>query len=135
MALKYGDAVVLVKKSPDGLSETRVNAIVMASSAHAPTTHDRKVIKVDGKPLPPEEHLDVAFARPMPDGHALKSHDLGQVFQPAYDVRHWQEDVALGWELPGRSTFTAPKPPNEKADKADKADEADKADKADEGDE
>ena len=98
MALKYGDAVVLVKKSPDGLSETRVNAIVMASSAHAPTTHDRKVIKVDGKPLPPEEHLDVAFARPMPDGHALKSHDLGQVFQPAYDVRPYGEGVALGWE-------------------------------------
>ena len=117
MALKYGDAVVLVKKSPDGKSETRVNAIVMASSAHAPTTHDRKVIKVDGKALPPEEHLDVAFARPMPDGHALKSHDLGQVFQPAYDVREWQEGVALGWELPaGRpaAQVKAPKPPANK---------------------
>ncbi len=109
MALKYGDAVVLVKKSPDGLSETRVNAIVLASSAHAPTTHDRKVIKVDGKPLPPEEHLDVAFARPMPDGHALKSHDLGLVFQPAYDVQPYGVTVpsivgvALGWELPKSS--------------------------------
>ena len=109
MALKYGDAVVLVKKSPDGLSETRVNAIVLASSAHAPTTHDRKVIKVDGKPLPPEEHLDVAFARPMPDGHALKSHDLGLVFQPAYDVQPYGVTVpsivgvALGWELPNSS--------------------------------
>ena len=119
MALKYGDAVVLVKKSPDGLSETRVNAIVMASSAHAPTTHDRKVIKVDGKALPPEEHLDVAFARPMPDGHALKSPDLGQVFQPAYDVRPYGEGVALGWELPGSdkpATVKAPKPPAKKND-------------------
>ena len=125
MALKYGDAVVLVKKSPDGLSETRVNAIVLASSAHAPTTHDRKVIKVDGKPLPPEEHLDVAFARPMPDGHALKSHDLGLVFQPAYDVQPYGVTVpsivgvALGWELPGSgkpATVKAPKPPVKKND-------------------
>ena len=97
MALNYGDAVVLVKKSPGGENVTRVNAIVLASSAHAPMTHDRKVIRVDGKALPPEEHLDVAFARPMPDGHVLKSHDLGQVFQPAYDVRPWQEGMALGW--------------------------------------
>ena len=111
MALKYGDAVVLVKKSPDGLSETRVNAIVMDSSAHAPTTHDRKVIKVDGKPLPPEEHLDVAFARPMPDGHALKSHDLGQVFQPAYDVRPYGKGMALGWETLNPAK---PEPPPQK---------------------
>jgi hypothetical protein len=97
MALKYGDAVILVKKSSDGEIH-RLNAIVLGVSVHAPISADRKVIKKLGKPLDAEEHLDLAFARQMPPGHALKSHDLGLVFQPAYDVRPWGEDLYIGWQ-------------------------------------
>jgi hypothetical protein len=99
MALKYGDAVILVKKSGDGEIH-RLNAIVLGVSVHAPISADRKVIKKLGKPLDAEEHLDLAFARQMPPGHALKSHDLGLVFQPAYDVRPWSPDLYIGWENP-----------------------------------
>jgi hypothetical protein len=99
MALGYGDHVVLVKKSPDGFYQ-QVNAIVLAAHSHAPTSADRKVIKVNGQPLPDEVHLDVAFARPMPDGHALKSHDLGLVFQPAYDVRRMANGLWIGYAAP-----------------------------------
>jgi hypothetical protein len=106
MALKYGDAVILVKKSGDGEIH-RLNAIVLGVSVHAPISADRKVIKKLGQPLDAEEHLDLAFARQMPPGHALKSHDLGLVFQPAYDVRPWGEGLYIGWEdqlLPNTET-------------------------------
>jgi|WetSurMetagenome_2_1015567.scaffolds.fasta_scaffold152768_2 hypothetical protein len=96
---QYGDAVILVKKSGDGEIH-RLNAIVLGVSVHAPIAADRKVIKKLGKPLEAEEHLDLAFARQMPPGHALKSHDMGLVFQPAYDVRPWGEGLYIGWENP-----------------------------------
>jgi hypothetical protein len=102
MALKYGDAVVLLQKRPDG-TVSRVNAIVLDSIVHTPRTADRKVI--EGAPA--EEHLDVMFPRELPDGHTPKTREPGAIFQPAYDVRAWRDDLYIGWQW---SPGNMPKP-------------------------
>ena len=93
MALKYGDAVVFVKKSPDG-SLRRVNAIVLNSTSHAPRSLDGKLIKDAAD----EEHLDLAVPKFYPDGHPVKTRVLDSVFENAADQRPWKDGLWCGWE-------------------------------------
>lgn len=93
--MKYGDAVVLVLKTGDVTS--RLNAIVLASSLHAPMTLDRK-------PVPDAEvceHLDIAFpvASLVPDGGILKTRNMDEIFRPAYNVGPYVDGAAIGFEL------------------------------------
>lgn len=94
---KYGDAVVLVQKNNSDGSLRRLNAIVLASSLHVPTTADRKPVK-GAEPI---EHLDIAFAVPtlVPDGQVLKTRNLEEIFRHAYDVPVYTEGAWLGYEL------------------------------------
>lgn len=99
--MKYGDAVVLVQKNPDGTLR-RGNAIVLASSLHVPTTADRKpVLGADKKPVDPVEHLDLAFPVPSlaPDGGAPKTRNMDEIFRPAHDVPPYVEGAWVGYEV------------------------------------
>lgn len=91
MALKYGDAVVYVKKSPDG-KISRVNAIVLSSALRVPTTADRKPVKGAS----PVEHVDLAF--PENVGQILKVRHMDAIFKPAYDQAPWADGKHSGWE-------------------------------------
>jgi hypothetical protein len=102
MALKYGDAVVFVKKSPDG-SLRRVNAIVLNSTSHAPRSLDGKLIKDAAD----EEHLDLAVPKFYPDGHPVKTRVLDSVFENAADQRPWKDGLWCGWEANWNSSLRA----------------------------
>jgi hypothetical protein len=98
MPLKYSDAAVLVKKSPDGKRITRVNAIVMASAiqpkdatARAGGLKDRS-----GKMLPEGEYLDLAIPRDLAPGVKAMSPEV--IFQQAVCVPAWREGAWIGWE-------------------------------------
>jgi hypothetical protein len=98
MAYKFGDVVVLNKKSPDG-SLRRVNAIVIASAVQSA---DAKLLTGlrdhRGALLPAGEYLDLAFPREYPEGHLIKTRDMESLFQPAYHVAPWKEGAHVGWE-------------------------------------
>lgn len=94
--MKYGDAVVLVQKNPDG-TVRRGNAIVLASSLHVPTTADRKPVK----DADASDHLDLAFPVPtlVPDGAAPKTRNVDELFRLAYDVAPYVEGAQVGYEV------------------------------------
>ncbi len=104
MALKYGDAVVLVQRLPDGTLR-RVNAIVMHSAVQPPNVHRSKALKDHRGIIPEGEYLDIAFPRVLADGQALKSRTMEALFQPDWAVPAWKEGANKGWELP--ATFEA----------------------------
>jgi hypothetical protein len=100
MARKFGDAVVLVKKSLDGKID-RVNGIVLASSTYAPRGNDRKVLKdAKGADLPPSEHLTLAVVQAH-EG-IVKNFDMNTFFAVAHDQVAFDEKIVSGWgwELP-----------------------------------
>lgn len=103
----YGDAVVLVLKSGDVVS--RLNAIVLASSLHAPMTLDRKPIK-DAEPV---EHLDLAYpAQSLAPGGILKTRNFDEIFRNAYSVGPYGDGLAIGYEeLPVRTAEGFELPP------------------------
>ena len=104
MALKYGDAVVLVQRLPDGTLR-RVNAIVMHSAVQPPNVHRSKALKDHRGIIPEGEYLDIAFPRVLAYGQALKSRTMEALFQPDWAVPAWKEGANKGWELP--ATFEA----------------------------
>jgi hypothetical protein len=117
MALKYGDVVVKVQKvnGKDGtVTVSRVNAIVLASSLKQGLRADRKPLTdTAGKKLAPVEHIDLAFPDPglVPEGQTLKTRNVDSIFRLAYDVKPWEKDAQIGYELPGTVAVTRPPVP------------------------
>jgi hypothetical protein len=114
MALKYGDVVVKVQKvnGKDGtVTVSRVNAIVLASSLKQGLRADRKPLTdTAGKKLAPVEHIDLAFPDPglVPEGQTLKTRNVDSIFRLAYDVKPWEKDAQIGYELgPTEENFDA----------------------------
>jgi hypothetical protein len=101
MALKYGDAVVLVRKSRDvdgKDSISRVNAIVLASATQPPNANRRGALKNHKGVLPHGEYLDLAFPTELPEGQLLTSRSADHIFRFAYAVPEWDGDGNIGWE-------------------------------------
>ena len=106
MAFHYGDAVVLVQKSPAGIIR-RVNALVVASST---STNDAPLRTPARLALPAGEYLDVFFPRAFPEGQEPKARTADIVFQFAGVVPPWKDGAFIGWEA-GSATAVAPTPP------------------------
>jgi hypothetical protein len=96
MAFHYGDAVVLVQKSPAGIIR-RVNALVVASST---STNDAPLRTPARLALPAGEYLDVFFPRTFPEGQEPKARTADIVFQFAGVVPPWKDGAFIGWEYP-----------------------------------
>jgi hypothetical protein len=110
MGLKYGDAVTLIQKSPDGKSLRRVNAIVLRSDtqrADKSRSSGFALNDAQGKALPEGEYLDLAFPRDIPEGHSIKASDMGGIFQPSYVTPPWKEGAFKGWQT-GSATAVVP---------------------------
>jgi len=103
MALKYKDAVVLVRKSrdADGIDAvSRVNAIVLASATQPPNAHTRGALKNHKGVLPHGEYLDLTFPTELPEGQVLTSRSADHIFRFAYAVPEWDGYGNIGWEPP-----------------------------------
>ena len=101
MAHKFGDVVVLVKKSPGGDGKTvlsRVNAFVLAASVMTPRGADRQPIKVRGVAVPDEECLDMVFMEPSMGAAGLKVWNLEVICRFAYAQRPFTDELWQGWE-------------------------------------
>src|SRR5208283_3477684 len=104
MSLKYGDAVVLVQKRPDGTVH-RVNAIVLHSVVQPPNVHRSKALRDHKSPLPEGEYLDLAFPREVVEGQQFKPQSIYSAFSGAVCVPQYKDGATIGWELP--DTFEA----------------------------
>ncbi len=104
MSLKYGDAVVLVQKRPDGTVH-RVNAIVLHSVVQPPNVHRSKALRDHKGPLPEGEYLDLAFPREVVEGQQFKPQSIYSAFSGAVCVPQHKDGATIGWELP--DTFEA----------------------------
>jgi hypothetical protein len=104
MSLKYGDAVVLVQKWPDGTVH-RVKAIVLHSVVQPPNVHRSKALRDHKGPLPEGEYLDLAFPREVVEGQQFKPQSIYSAFSGAVCVPQYKDGATIGWELP--DTFEA----------------------------
>ena len=104
MSLKYGDAVVLVQKRPDGTVH-RVKAIVLHSVVQPPNVHRSKALRDHKGPLPEGEYLDLAFPREVVEGQQFKPQSIYSAFSGAVCVPQYKDGATIGWELP--DTFEA----------------------------
>jgi len=106
MALKFGDAVVLVKKSPEG-KVTRVNAIVIAGVVQPPGVHGSKALKNHAGVLPEGEYLDLAY--PVPEladsGLAPTTRDLDVLFRKTAATPPYVDGAWIGWETAESSSL------------------------------
>ncbi len=89
MAHKYGDAVILVFKSPGG-SIRRVNAIVLAAIEHQGS-----------------ERLDVAYPRQYAQGVTPRTRNLDELFQFSNAVKPVSETTVIGWDLGSEEALSA----------------------------
>jgi hypothetical protein len=99
MALKFGDVVNYVTKSPDG-TVNRVNAIVLRSAIRAPIGHDRRLIK----DAPEEEFIDLGFVVAQ---QSPKSNDVDGILRFAGSQRQWGENLVTGWEYGAADALAA----------------------------
>lgn len=98
MALKYGDAVTLVKKSPDGKTFSRVNATVIRSAIQPAKVKRSQALKDVTGALAEGEYLDLLFPREQPVGLIVKSLAPEEIFQKALVVAPFTEGSTIGWE-------------------------------------
>lgn len=97
MPYKYRDAVVLIKKSPDGTIR-RVNAIVLRSVEQIPNAPRSTALRAqNGVNLPPGEYLDLAFPRDL-GGQEGTLGSVESVFSKAHNVPAWKEESWIGWQ-------------------------------------
>jgi hypothetical protein len=96
MILKYGDAVVLVQKSPDGKTISRVNAIVLRSVMQPPNVARSRALKDHKGQLPAGEYVDLVYPRESP--FEPKTNNLDAIFQFAHMVGQWEDGKWIGWE-------------------------------------
>lgn len=96
--MKYGDAVVLVQKSPDGVT-SRVNALVLAGVVQVKDASARNplTLKNHAGVLPQGEYLDLLFLPPVQNGVRLKTNG-SEALRNANAVPVWTEGAWIGWE-------------------------------------
>lgn len=97
MSLAFGDAVVLIQKSPDG-SIRRVNATVLASVVQPSNINPRHALKDHRGVLPEGEYLELLYPRSFPNGQPPRTRDLDSLFQRAVSVPIWRDGAWIGWE-------------------------------------
>lgn len=97
MPLKFGDAVVLVQKSPDGIVR-RVNAMVLTSAVQPSNPNPSQALKDHKGVLDPGEYLGLIFPRAFPEGQVPKTSDLDVLFQRTVGTGPWKDGAWIGWE-------------------------------------
>lgn len=97
MPLKFGDAVVLVQKSPDGVVR-RVNAMVLTSAVQPSNPNPSQALKDHKGVLDPGEYLGLIFPRAFPEGQVPKTSDLDVLFQRTVGTGPWKDGAWIGWE-------------------------------------
>lgn len=97
--MKYGDAVVLVQKSPGDGSVSRTNAIVLASTVQSEErTHAMKDHR--GATVADGEYLALAYPNLglVPEGQVLNTRTPEVIFKLTYDTPRWKDGAWIGWE-------------------------------------